>query len=108
MASLLPYTSNLGTTYARHLVRRSSFCYTVEFIQQLALLPASEAVEILFSSPELVSALPFDPLPVANPVGNFTATSIPSSSFSDYARKSALIAGWWWNNARITRSRVNR
>lgn len=99
MASLLPYTYNLGTPFARHLVRRSSFCYTVEFIQQLALLPATEAVEILFSAPELVSALPFDPLPVGNPVGNFTATSIPSSSFSDHARKSAIIAGWWWNNA---------
>ncbi|MEN9322468.1 MAG: hypothetical protein RL699_248 [Bacteroidota bacterium] len=99
MASLQPYTALLGTTNARHLARRCSFCYTADLIRELALLSATEAVNLLCSAPQLVSELPYDPLPVGNPVGHFTATSIPSNSFSDQARKSALIAGWWWNNA---------
>jgi len=102
MASLNPKTSALGTVFARHLLRRSSFVYTKVVIDQYAALTASQALDLLFANDTPILALPYDPTPIATPDGFWT--EVPGlvtapGAFQNQPRKRSIIAGWWWYNA---------
>jgi uncharacterized protein (DUF1800 family) len=102
MASLNPKTSVLGTVFARHLLRRSSFVYLKTTIDQFSNLTPSQALDLLFLSDNLKLELPYDPQPTAAPDGFWTqvpsTTTLPGA-FQNQPRKRSIIAGWWWYNA---------
>lgn len=102
MASLNPKTSVLGTVFARHLIRRSSFVYTKDVINQFATLTPNQALDLLFVNDTPVLPLPYDPAPVALPDGFWTevpATTTAPSAFASQPRKRSIVAGWWWYNS---------
>lgn len=102
MASLNPKTGVLGTVFAKHLLRRSSFFYTKTTIDQFSNLTASQAIDLLLVDESLKLALPYDPTPTSAPDGYWTevpASVKTASAFLGQPRKRAIIAGWWWYNA---------
>lgn len=102
MASLNPKTSALGTVFARHLLRRSSFVYTKDVINQFATLTPRQALDLLFVNDTPILPLPYDPAPVTLPDGFWTevpATTTSPSAFTGQTRKRSVVAGWWWYNA---------
>ncbi len=102
MASLNPKTAVLGTVFAKHLLRRSSFVYSKTTIDQFSILTPSAALDLLFVDESLKLILPYDPQPTTSPDGFWT--EVPSSTtlpavFLGQTRKRSIIAGWWWYNA---------
>ena len=102
MASLNPKTTVLGTVFAKHLLRRSTFAYTKVLIDQFSTLTPSQALDLLFVDDSLKLALPYDPTPTYDPDGFWTevpASITSPSAFQSQPRKRAIVAGWWWYNA---------
>lgn len=98
MASLVPYSSSLGNAYAKHLLRRSTFKYTQDLINQFAVLTPTQALDLLLVSDPLTINFPYDPLPTTAPEG-FWTESTNFDSTSGHTRKVSIISGWWWYNA---------
>jgi uncharacterized protein (DUF1800 family) len=98
MASLLPHTGVLGIKMARHLVRRASFHYTKTFIDQVALLTPSQALDLLFQNQAFTLALPSDPSE-ADPNKYWTESTAAANTFQNQVRKANNVAAWWWYNA---------
>jgi uncharacterized protein (DUF1800 family) len=101
MASLNPKTTALGTVFAKHLLRRSSFVYSKTIIDQFSILTPAQALDLLFVDEALKLALPSDPL---EEVALKNWTEVPSSTklpslFLYQSRKLAIVTGWWWYNA---------
>lgn len=101
MASLNPKTTVLGTAFARHLLRRSSFVYLKTTIEQFSTLTPSQALDLLFVDESLKLTLPQDPLEESS---SKYWTQVPSSTklpnaFLAQPRKRSIISGWWWYNA---------
>lgn len=102
MASLNPKTTVLGTVFAKHLLRRSTFVYTKVLIDKFSSLTPSQALDLLFVDDSLKLDLPYDPTPTSAPDGFWTevsATTTSPSAFQSQPRKRAIITGWWWYNA---------
>ena len=101
MASLNPKTTALGTVFAKHLLRRSSFVYSKTIIDQFSILTPAQALDLLFVDGALKLALPSDPL---EEVALKNWTEVPSSTklpsaFLNQPRKRSIVTGWWWYNA---------
>jgi uncharacterized protein (DUF1800 family) len=100
MASLNTFQGTLGHRRAAHLLRRASFRYTKNKVDQLAAMTADEAVNVLVAS---------QPLEMDQPIYDSTATptveyinwinppgqTLPDSDFNLHRR----ILGWWLNEA---------
>ncbi|MFT6749012.1 MAG: hypothetical protein ACI9XR_000296 [Flavobacterium sp.] len=99
MASLSPNNSVLGEAHAKHLIRRATFVYTKDLINQLALLTPLQALDVLSLNQALLINFPFDPLPTNSPDGFWTESTVIPSTFSGQTRKVNIVAGWWWYNA---------
>ncbi|MEO0060250.1 MAG: hypothetical protein RLZZ312_1897 [Bacteroidota bacterium] len=99
MASLNQNTAVLGTAYAKHLLRRATFCYSKATIDQFATLTPSQALDLLLQDNALAVTLPYDPLPAGTPDGFWTTSTALSSTFANQGRKANNVAGWWWYNA---------
>ena len=102
MASLTPNKNALGTVFARHLLRRTSFVYSKTIIDQFSVLTPSQAIDLLLVNDTLTLPLPYDPSPTSAPDGFWTevpsTTTLPSA-FNAQTRKRSIVAGWWWFNA---------
>ena len=108
MASLNPKLTVLGTLFAKHLLRRTSFVYSKTIIDQFSGLTPTQALDLLFVDQSLTLALPYDPLTISNPatpnVPDGFWTEVPGTTtlpnvFDAQARKRSIVAGWWWFNA---------
>lgn len=98
MATLSAYFAPLGVKHARHLLRRATFTYTKTFIDQFALLTPAQALNSLLQDLPLAVNLPYDPLPTTAPDGFWTESTVLPTTFTTQARKSTIVAGWWWFN----------
>jgi uncharacterized protein (DUF1800 family) len=99
MASLNPNTNSLGSAFAKHLLKRATFCYTKPLVDQFAALTPQQALDLLLQDSPLVLQTPYDPLPTAAPDGFWTESTALPSTFNAQARKASLVSGWWWYNA---------
>ena len=99
MASLDQHTGILGQRNAKHLLRRSTFVYTKQLIDQYALLTPNQALNLLLTSNTPLVSLPYDPLPTTAPDGFWTESTALATSFANQGRKGSIVAGWWWYNA---------
>jgi len=100
MASLAPFSGDLGHRRAAHLLRRASYRYTKAKVDQLAELTANQAVDVLFQATNLQLGQPlydstttptFDNTKWINPPG----LPLPDSEFNLLRR----VTGWWINEA---------
>ena len=99
MASLTPNKNALGTVFARHLLRRTSFVYSKTLIDQFSVLTPSQALDLLLVNEAPILSLPYDPSPTDAPDGYWTESTNTPSSFNGQTRKRSIVAGWWWFNA---------
>lgn len=99
MASLNPNTAILGVQNAKHLLRRATFVYTKDLINQYSKLTPNQALDLLLKENTLSLNLPYDPLPTAAPDGFWTESPNLPTSFPNQYAKGTIIAGWWWYNA---------
>lgn len=100
MPSLNAISGELGLVNARHLLRRTSFKYTPEQVRTLSNLTITEALNLIFTPPQLVGT-PFDPLPEGNPDGYWTNFVGNSSTIQNQERKRIIVSGWWWYQTQI-------
>ena len=99
MASLNPHTNALGTAFARHLLRRATFGYSKQLVDQFAALTPNQALNLLLQDNSPAVTLPYDPLPAGTPDGFWTTSTVLSTTFTNQARKANIVSGWWWYNA---------
>lgn len=88
----------LGTRRAAHLLRRTSFHFSKERVEELAVLTAAQAVDLLFDT---ASPTPYMPRPLF--------TNSPSELIQDWiddnnqtgdeTRKRRAVTTWWLRNA---------
>ena len=95
MASLNQNTAILGNKNAKHLLRRATFKYNKNLINQFSALTPQQALDLLTANNPLTLDLPFDP----NGDGYWTESTALSSTFNGQARKVIYVSGWWWYNA---------
>lgn len=100
MASLNPLAGALGRRKAAHLLRRASYRYTREKVDELAVLTASEAVTALLTT----SALQLDQPVYSNgngaPVTWINPPQPPSAPLpADDMELTPYVLGWWLNEA---------
>lgn len=95
MASLNPLSGALGHRRAAHLLRRASYRYTRQRVDELAALPASEAVAALLALQPLLLEQPVygagTPAPWINPPGG--------TDPADDEELNRYILAWWLNEA---------
>ncbi|MBK8923095.1 MAG: DUF1800 family protein [Saprospirales bacterium] len=100
MASLLPLSGILGHRSAAHLLRRTSFRYNKEKVDQLASITAAEAVAALLAPQPLQMDQPVYDNP-NTPVIENTAwllpTNLPLPDGQLNLRR--YVAGWWLHEA---------
>ncbi len=101
MASLNQKTGILGTRLAKHLLRRTSYNYSSNRIQQIAAMDADTAVDLL-SQFKVYQNRPMDPLDT-DP-GHFDFTTIYKSNTNvngvgDGQRKKHQVISWWVHEA---------
>jgi uncharacterized protein (DUF1800 family) len=99
MASLNPNTAVLGVKNAKHLLRRATFVYTKNLIDQYAKLTPNQALDLLLFDPPLIAPFPYDPLPIAAPDGYWTESTSLAYTLPNQNGKGVNVAGWWWFNA---------
>ena len=95
----------LGPRRAAHLLRRCSFHFSKERVDQLALLDADQAVDLLFDTPSPAPYL-VRPLYVRNLTSeDFIQDWIPTDGTLlnkhdyDQVRKRRAVSSWWLRNA---------
>ena len=95
MASLAPKTGLLGTRLAKHLVRRTSFKFSKQFVNQVALMNADTAVNTI-CMPYTNQFRPLDPSDTTYfDFLSFTPTATNIQLMSGDARKREHIKVWW-------------
>lgn len=94
MASLLPYTGQLGTRLSAHLLRRTTYNYDRSRIDQLAALTPQQALQILLVQAPQFLTDPLDPED-GQPWVNEDRTP-PSNT----ARLKNTTTYWWLDEAR--------
>ena len=99
MASLNPLSSNLDLRRAKHLLRRATFNFTKNQLNNFVGMSATAAVNSLTIASANTLAEPYDPLPNSDPDGFWTSSSELPNSFSGQPRKRAHVTAWWWYNA---------
>ncbi len=100
MASLSPLQGSLGHRRAAHLLRRTSYHYTKDSVDKMALLPAAEAVSALLALRPLQLDQPVysatddvPPVTWINPPGTPLPTGTQDFMMRPYLR------GWWIHEA---------
>ena len=88
----------LGTRLAAHLLRRCSFHFSKERVDELALLDANAAVDLLFDS---ASPAPYMVRPLFNDDVNNTPIQdwIDDDTNTDEVRKRRAVCAWWLRNS---------
>jgi uncharacterized protein (DUF1800 family) len=99
LASLLPITGVLGLRKAKHLLRRVSFAYDNDIINNFAALNINDALNYLSSNETNAWEEPYDPLPTDSPDGLWLSSSELPNTFSGQGRKRRIVSSWWWYNA---------
>jgi Protein of unknown function (DUF1800). len=100
MASLTPLQGTLGKRLAAHLLRRTTYRYTKQRIQQLAAMTADQAVEDLLTARPLQLEQPVYDDP-NTPTKEYiqwllpTNQTLPAQEFPLRQR----VIGWWLHNA---------
>ena len=92
---LLPHTGVLGLRKAKHLLRRATFNYSKNNIDEMATMTASEAISFLTSDSNYLLSEPFD----YQNDGFWTSSNELPNSFSTQDKKRAYVCSWWWYNA---------
>ncbi|SEB36717.1 Protein of unknown function [Tenacibaculum sp. MAR_2009_124] len=98
MNGLQQYTQVLGLRKAKHLLRRTSFDYTIETLNEFAELTPEQAFSKLTESQNTEWTEPYDPLPNGSPDGNWTSSSENPNTFNGQGRKRRIVTSWWWYN----------
>ncbi|WP_418262085.1 DUF1800 family protein [Flavobacterium faecale] len=99
MASLATNTAVLGKKNARHLLRRATFVYNKNLIEQFAQLTPSQALDLLFEEKPLAVQLPYDTTLYNGVEAGFWTETEPVINYTNENAKSRIVAGWWWYNA---------
>ena len=100
MASLTPLSGVFGRRQAAHLLRRASYRYTKAKVDELAALPASQAVAKLLAPNPLQMTQPVYDDPTVDPVTNTTWLLPPGLPLpTDDFILTRYIMGWWINEA---------
>ena len=100
MASLLPISGTLGHRRAAHLLRRASFRYTKDAVDQLAALTAEQALDILLAPHNPQMDQPLYDNPNSKTVENIPwllPTNLPLPDGQPALRR--YVAGWWLHEA---------
>lgn len=98
MEHLDQYTPVLGLRKAKHFLRRTSFNYTKETLNEFASLTAEQAFNKITVTQANIWSEPYDHLPNGNPDGNWTSSTTPPNQFNGQTRKRRIITSWWWYN----------
>ena len=85
--SLTPFSATLGLRKAKHLLRRATYNYSKETLNNVANMTASEALSFLSENSADVLEAPFEDL---------TNEYIVSSNET---QRRAYVNAWWWYNA---------
>ncbi|WP_435261304.1 DUF1800 family protein [Tenacibaculum sp. nBUS_03] len=99
MESLNQFTQILGLRRAKHFLRRTSFNFTSEVLNDFSNLTPEEAFNKLTLQQNNKWIEPYDPLPTNSPDGNWTSSSKKPTDFSGQSRKRRIVTSWWWYNA---------
>lgn len=100
MASLNPLAGVLGRRKAAHLLRRASYRYTREKVDELAALTASEAVATLLAPAPLQLDQPVYSSGAGAPVTWINPPQPPSAPLpADDMELTPYVLGWWLNEA---------
>ena len=89
--SLSPYTSELGVSRAKHLLRRACFHYNKTLLYQISSLNVDQALDLLFSDNTITYAQPYDPLPTDSPHGYWLESTEYPPDMSNQGRKKRFI-----------------
>ncbi len=86
---------------AAHLLRRSSFRFTKEKVDELTGMSAADAVDILFDqpSPPLDIERPVDHLNINSPSKVIDWIPLDEDLYSQESIRREYVATWWFNNA---------
>lgn len=96
--SLSPYTSELGVSKAKHLLRRSCFHYNKTLLYQISSLNVDQALDLLFSDNTISYVQPYDPLPTESPHGYWLESTEYPPDMPNQGRKRGLLSQWWFYN----------
>lgn len=99
MPSLEPFNKTLGQRKAKHLLRRASFNFSTEKIDEFADLTASQAVQLLGQPSVKKNPEPIDPRADTEEEMFWTSSDKHPSKFTAQNSKKAYICAWWWYNA---------
>lgn len=99
MESLNQFTQVLGLRRAKHFLRRTSFNFTSEVLDDFSKLTPEEAFNKLTLQQNNKWIEPYDPLPTNAPDGNWTSSTKKPTGFSGQSRKRRIVTSWWWYNA---------
>lgn len=100
MASLNPLSGALGRRKAAHLLRRASYRYTREKVDELAAMTATEAVALLLTASPLQLEQPVYSSNGASPVTWINPPQPPSAPLpADDMELTPYVLGWWLNEA---------
>ena len=87
MYSLSPFSEILGLRKAKHLLRRATYNYSKETLNNIANMTATEAVNFLSVNSTEVLEAPFEDLT------NEYIINSPET------QRRAYVTAWWWYNA---------
>ena len=90
--SLSPFIEILGLRKAKHLLRRATYNYSKETLNNIANMTATEAINFLSENSSDVLEAPFEDL-----------TNEYLINASETQRR-AFVTAWWWYNAVKTTS----
>ncbi len=96
--SLIPLTSNLGVSRAKHLLRRACFHYNKNLLYTISELNPEQAIDYLLQDNTISYNEPYDPLPTENPHGFWLSSSEYPPDIPNQARKRGLLSQWWFYN----------
>lgn len=99
MPSLTPLDTPLDLRLAKHLLRRATFNFSKEQLENFVGMSATDAVNSIATNPDNIVSEPYDPLPQNVPDGYWTSSTEPPNSFTGQVRKRAHVCAWWWYNA---------
>ncbi|WP_299834767.1 DUF1800 family protein [uncultured Tenacibaculum sp.] len=98
MNHLNAYTQPLGLRKAKHFLRRTSFNYSKETLEEFATLTPEEAFDRLILTQNNLWTEPYDPRPEGAPDGNWISSTEHPNSFDGQFRKRRIVTSWWWYN----------
>ena len=96
--SLVPLTSNLGVSRAKHLLRRACFHYNKELLYTISGLNVEQAIDYLLQDNTVSYEEPYDPLPSDSPHGYWLSSNEYPPNIPNQGRKRGLLSQWWFYN----------